>query len=76
MSENNPIKDIKTITIITEEGDHTFDSSSDCQLVESLTESGTAFIVHEKNDDGELLHTTVYPMPGYGGVLAIEIERS
>ena len=68
-------KPIKTITIITEEGDHTFDSSLNCQLVESLTESGTAFIVHEKNADGELLHTTVYPMPGSGGVLAIEIER-
>ena len=70
----NP-KPIKTITIITEEGDFTFDSSPNCQLVESLTENGMSFIVHEQNADGELLHTTVYPMPGNGGVLAIEIER-
>jgi hypothetical protein len=68
-------KAIKSITIITEEGDHLFEGAADMQLKESLTESGTAFIVHEQNADGELLHTTVYPMPGYGGVLAIEIER-
>lgn len=44
-------------------------------LVDSLTEQGTAFIVHERDDENEIICTTVYPMPGNGGVIAIEIER-
>jgi hypothetical protein len=75
MNDTNPIKPIKSITIITEEGDHLFEGGENVQLMDALTESATAFIVHEQDADGELLHTTVYPMPGNGGVLAIEIER-
>ena len=70
----NQPKPVKSITIITEEGDHLFESG-DLQLLEAITEDGKAFIVHEQDADGELLHTTVYPMPGHGGILAIEIER-
>jgi hypothetical protein len=72
MDHTNPIT---AITIFTEEGEHLFESSEGCQLVESGTDAGNAFIVHEMDADGELLHTTVYPMPGHGGIVAIEIER-
>jgi hypothetical protein len=71
---DNP-KPIKEITILTDEGDYFFESNENLQLVDAITENGTAFIVHEQNAIGELLRTTVYPMPGNGGIVAIEIER-
>jgi hypothetical protein len=71
---DNP-KPIKEITIFTEEGELLFESNENLQLVDAITENGTAFIVHEQNAIGELLRTTVYPMPGHAGVLAIQIER-
>lgn len=66
---------IKRITIISQDDDAVHEVGGDVEeLSDSLTESGTAFIVHE-SAKGSVLCTTVYPMPGVGDVVAIEIER-
>jgi len=73
MTPKNPIK---SISIISEDEEAVHSVGGDVAvLVDSLTETGTAFIVHEQDVDEEIIVTTVYPMPGNGGVLAIEIER-
>jgi hypothetical protein len=70
--EQNPIK---RITIVSQDDDAVHEVGGDVEeLADSLTESGTAFIVHE-SAGGAILCTTVYPMPGVGDVVAIEIER-
>lgn len=70
-----PQNPIKRITIVSRDDDAVHEVGGDVDgLADSLTETGTAFIVHESAGE-EILCTTVYPMPGHGDVVAIEIER-
>ena len=71
-----PVNPITRISVVSENEEAVHEVGGDIvSLVDSLTEQGTAFIVHEEGGDGEILCTTVYPMPGNGRVIAIEIER-